>query len=172
MLNVTYPSNTNLDIPMFRFIVLEYIISSSRFVFFGMKPLWTDLFPCQHTQWSDLYWSIFFGRFGSPSRCIGRSCTGVAVSVSSYVARRVRMQHPHFVAANSAYAPRSPAKQRRRVVVGRHLSSKAFFTSMHLSRPAALPHTCLFRFVKFYIKKYGTSRYGKIILLIKISTLF
>ena len=35
ILNAAHPSTKNLNIHMFRFIVLEYVTSNSRFVFLG-----------------------------------------------------------------------------------------------------------------------------------------
>ncbi len=49
VLNVTYYSTINLDIPMSRFVVLEYVTSSIRLVFYtteGVRLLkWENLRP-------------------------------------------------------------------------------------------------------------------------------
>jgi hypothetical protein len=41
VLDVTHPNTTNLDIPLSRFIVLEYVTFSTRFVFFKTEGVYS-----------------------------------------------------------------------------------------------------------------------------------
>lgn len=88
VLDVTHSNITNLDILLYRFIILRYVTSSSR-IFLWREYIVVEFFsPCRLCAWYCSPWTKYFNFWNDLAECVLFHSVHMATSVIHYKAVR------------------------------------------------------------------------------------